>query len=92
MLCWDLWYATLVPRGTACRRPLTLPRTRQVNLVGIFFFSDSHGGHGHSHGGHGHSHGNDNMEGIFLHVLADTLGSVGVIISSLLIEYKVRGW
>lgn len=26
------------------------------------------------------------MEGVFLHVLADTLGSVGVIISSLLIE------
>ncbi|KAL4227543.1 hypothetical protein ACF0H5_012986 [Mactra antiquata] len=49
------------------------------------------GGHGHSHGGHGHSHSNHkshntNMEGVFLHVLADTLGSVGVIISSLLIE------
>ncbi|XP_064619343.1 proton-coupled zinc antiporter SLC30A5-like isoform X2 [Lineus longissimus] len=53
-------------------------------------------GHGHSHGGHGHSHGsqvqvdhphhNTNMEGVFLHVLADTLGSVGVIISSILIE------
>lgn len=30
------------------------------------------------------------MEGIFLHVLADTLGSVGVVISTLLIKYK--GW
>ena len=29
---------------------------------------------------------NANMEGVFLHVLADTLGSVGVIISSILIE------
>ncbi|ESP05676.1 hypothetical protein LOTGIDRAFT_103228 [Lottia gigantea] len=49
-----------------------------VNLIGIFAFS---GSHGHSHGGgHGHSHG------VFLHVLADTLGSVGVIISTLLIE------
>ena len=28
--------------------------------------------------------------GIFLHVLADTLGSVGVVISTLLIKYK--GW
>ncbi|XP_041371016.1 zinc transporter 5-like isoform X2 [Gigantopelta aegis] len=61
----------------------------------------SHGGHGHSHGGHGehslwggeeHSLSqpqgghNTNMEGVFLHVLADTLGSVGVIISTLLIE------
>ncbi|BGP56651.1 Putative zinc transporter msc2 [Rhodotorula sphaerocarpa] len=62
----------------------------------------SHGhGHGHGHGeegsddeddvgeeggegGHGgHSH---NMKGVFLHVLADTLGSVGVIISTLLID------
>lgn len=37
-----------------------------------------------------HHHIDHNMEGIFLHVLADTLGSVGVIISTLLIKYK--GW
>ena len=30
---------------------------------------------------------NTNMEGVFLHVLADTSGSVGVIVSTLLIEY-----
>nr|CAD1826596.1 unnamed protein product [Ananas comosus var. bracteatus] len=30
------------------------------------------------------------MQGIFLHVLADTMGSVGVVISTLLIKYK--GW
>ncbi|XP_051907058.1 proton-coupled zinc antiporter SLC30A5 [Hippocampus zosterae] len=53
-------------------------------------------GHGHGHGGHGHSHGsggggmNANMRGVFLHVLADTLGSVGVIISTLLI--RQFGW
>ncbi|KAK4759908.1 hypothetical protein SAY87_023039 [Trapa incisa] len=35
-------------------------------------------------------HIDHNMEGIFLHVLADTLGSVGVVISTLLIKY--RGW
>ncbi|KAN0064922.1 putative zinc transporter msc2 [Thecaphora frezii] len=43
-------------------------------------------GHGHDHGhdhGHGHSH---NMLGVYLHVMADTLGSVGVIISTLLIQ------
>ncbi|TYZ62737.1 hypothetical protein PybrP1_003927 [[Pythium] brassicae (nom. inval.)] len=61
--------------------------------------------HGHSHG-HGHAHGhradesdassssaggsNSNMYGVYLHVLADTLGSVGVIVSSILIELK--GW
>ncbi|GCB75235.1 hypothetical protein scyTo_0016393, partial [Scyliorhinus torazame] len=56
-----------------------------------------HGGHGHSHShNHGHSHGssgggmNANMRGVFLHVLADTLGSIGVIISSLLI--RQFGW
>ncbi|XP_033862480.2 proton-coupled zinc antiporter SLC30A5 [Acipenser ruthenus] len=56
-----------------------------------------HGGHGHSHShGHGHSHGssgggmNANMRGVFLHVLADTLGSVGVIISTILI--RQFGW
>ena len=55
-------------------------------------------GHGHSHSdaGHGHGHGgggtaeNRNLQGVFLHIMADTLGSVGVIISSLLIEYF--GW
>ena len=112
-----------------------------VNLIGLFFFHDHHGGHGHSHGGggdHGHSHGgapaeacdddsheghdhghgghdaddhghahehhghshaapakvekdaghvNHNILAIYLHILADTLGSVGVIISSLLIQF-----
>jgi zinc transporter 5/7 len=37
-----------------------------------------------------HRHIDHNMEGIFLHVLADTLGSVGVVISTLLLKY--RGW
>lgn len=62
----------------------------------------SHGGHGHSHGGHGHSHEDHCNEleekhsqskifqGVFLHIMADTLGSVGVIISSILIHYF--GW
>eukprot|EP01105_Mastigella_eilhardi_P027180 TRINITY_DN8237_c1_g1_i1.p1 TRINITY_DN8237_c1_g1~~TRINITY_DN8237_c1_g1_i1.p1 ORF type:complete len:684 (-),score=179.77 TRINITY_DN8237_c1_g1_i1:56-2107(-) len=53
----------------------------------------------HSHGhGHGHHAGkqyyqydkqkssDDNMHSIFLHVLADTVGSIGVIVSSTLIE------
>ncbi|ANB11584.1 metal cation transporter MSC2 [Sugiyamaella lignohabitans] len=48
--------------------------------------SHSHG-HGHSHG---HSHDNENMRGIFLHVLADTLGSVGVIVSTILTN--ITGW
>nr|XP_033785760.1 zinc transporter 5 isoform X2 [Geotrypetes seraphini] len=65
--------------------------------------SHDHGhshGHGHCHSDHGHGHGhshrssgggmNANMKGVFLHVLADTLGSVGVIISTILIQQF--GW
>ena len=72
-----------------------------VNMVGIFAFNHGHAhghSHGHSHGhdhghGHGHDHGhghNANMQGVFLHIMADTLGSVGVIISTLLIDWF--GW
>jgi len=76
-----------------------------VNMIGLYSFSAVHDkAHGHSHShdhghSHGHGHGDDehgggggsfNLSGVFLHVLADTLGSVGVIISSLLIQFF--GW
>ena len=50
----------------------------------------SHDDHGH---GHGHSHGGQDsqiMKGVFLHILADTLGSVGVIVSAILMH--LFGW
>lgn len=62
-----------------------------VNLFGMFAMGHHHHGHHHHH--HGHDHGHDhhghshNMLGLYLHVMADTLGSVGVIISTLLIQY-----
>lgn len=37
-----------------------------------------------------HGHGNENMAGIYLHILADTMGSVAVIISTILTVYT--GW
>jgi solute carrier family 30 (zinc transporter), member 5/7 len=64
---------------------------------GVVHDSPSHN-HSHSTGStHSHSHSscqsnssltsdNDNMRGVYLHVLADTLGSVGVIISSFLMQ------
>ncbi|KAL5394059.1 hypothetical protein PMIN06_007486 [Paraphaeosphaeria minitans] len=69
-----------------------------VNIVGLTAFGHAHHGHGHDHShdhgdhghGHGHSHDNENMQGIFLHILADALGSVAVIISTLLTKYY--GW
>lgn len=62
----------------------------------------SHGNHGHSHShshdDHAHSHDSPDlsgsnsqiMKGVFLHILADTLGSVGVIISAILMQ--MFGW
>lgn len=35
--------------------------------------------------GHGHSHSDLNMRGVFLHVMGDALGNIGVIISALII-------
>uniref|UniRef100_A0A1B6M0J2 Cation efflux protein transmembrane domain-containing protein n=1 Tax=Graphocephala atropunctata TaxID=36148 RepID=A0A1B6M0J2_9HEMI len=61
--------------------------------------------HGHSHSSHsvllGNSHGHEHshemssgnsqiMKGVFLHILADTLGSVGVIVSAVLMQ--MFGW
>ena len=69
---------------------------REWNLFCISGAGHGHshdGGHGHSHGGHGHSHGGSNeqiFKGVYLHILADTLGSVGVIVSALLMQYF--GW
>lgn len=45
--------------------------------------------HTHSHS-HSHSHDNENMRGIFLHILADTMGSAAVIVSTILTHYV--GW
>lgn len=51
---------------------------------------DEHGAHD-EHESHSYStHTNENMRGIFLHIMADTLGSVGVVISTLCVKYF--GW
>jgi zinc transporter 1 len=50
-------------------------------------------GHGHSHGGgHSHGEGSMNMRGVFLHVLGDALGNVGVIAAGLFIMYSSAWW
>lgn len=63
----------------------------------------SHSNHDDHHplmNNHGHSHGHEEihlsgdnsqiMRGVYLHILADTLGSVGVIVSALLMQ--MFGW
>lgn len=60
---------------------------------------DWHGGHKHNQskepgqsGGHGHSHGDLNMHGVFLHVMGDALGNIGVIASALFIWLTDYSW
>ncbi len=43
-------------------------------------------------GGHGHSHGDLNMRGVFLHVMGDALGNIGVIASALFIWLTSYSW
>ncbi|BGP42504.1 Zinc resistance conferring protein [Rhodotorula kratochvilovae] len=49
------------------------------------------GGHG-GHGGHAPSEGAMNMQGVFLHVLGDALGNVGVIAAGLFIWLTDYSW
>ncbi|KAM0285956.1 hypothetical protein ACHAQH_001143 [Verticillium albo-atrum] len=55
--------------------------------------TDDHHDHDHAHDhGHDHGHHNENMHGIFLHVLADLMGSVAVTISTILTMYTGYTW
>jgi zinc transporter 5/7 len=38
----------------------------------------------------GHHHGTENMQGIYLHIMADALGSLSVVLSTLLVKWT--GW
>lgn len=60
---------------------------------------DTHRTHNHAmpktgkKGGHGgHSHGDLNMKGVFLHVMGDALGNIGVIASALIIWLTDYTW
>ncbi|OJD24110.1 hypothetical protein ACJ73_04535 [Blastomyces percursus] len=58
---------------------------------------DLHGGHNHAkqkthEGKKSHSHGDLNMRGVFLHVVGDALGNIGVIASALIIWLTDYSW
>lgn len=59
---------------------------------------DIHKSHNHAQpkpkeGKHGHGHGHDlNMRGVFLHVMGDALGNIGVIVSALVIWLTDYSW
>ncbi len=62
-----------------------------VNLVGVLAFEHGHGhGHSHGHGHAGHDHSSENMQGIYLHIMADALGSLAVVVSTILVRFT--GW
>lgn len=60
------------------RRPSNAASASPTKTTG----SDSHAHH--------HHHGGENMQGIYLHILADALGSVAVVVSTLLVQWT--GW
>jgi zinc transporter 5/7 len=57
-----------------------------VNLIGLFFFHDADPHHFEDSGPKEEA-SKDAMRGVFLHALADSLGSLGVIISTILVKY-----
>ncbi|RHZ12062.1 hypothetical protein DYB37_010473 [Aphanomyces astaci] len=62
-----------------------------MNGVGLVWFHDLAHGHSHGDGSDGGCMSKDaNLVGVYLHVLADTMGSVGVIMSSVCIDWF--GW
>ena len=69
-----------------------------VNIVGLFYAHDDTNEHHHHHNEEKdslhnkkneseHHHHNENLYAIYIHILADTLGSVAVLLSSFLIKY-----
>jgi zinc transporter 1 len=51
-------------------------------------------GHSHGHGSkkHAHRHRSLNMHGVFLHVLGDFLGNIGVVATALFIKLTTYSW
>jgi cation diffusion facilitator family transporter len=59
-----------------------------VNIVGLFMFSSDGHAHSHSHGGQPCCASTDlNLRALYLHILADFLGSVSVIVSSAIVTF-----
>lgn len=70
-----------------------------VNLIGLALFSSNAtlrkaGGHshGHAHVDDDRPHRSANLHAVFLHVLGDALGSVGVILTGLVVYFVEAEW
>jgi zinc transporter 1 len=68
----------------------------QSNGYGAITSSANHQAHRHAQekpaGKGGHSHGDLNMQGIFLHVMGDALGNIGVIVTAIIIWKTDYSW
>ncbi|KAK4629028.1 Zinc homeostasis factor 1 [Fulvia fulva] len=80
--------------STSAYEPLMAGTAQKISYGGVSAAprkSNEHKDHKHSQpreagkGGGGHSHGDLNMKGIFLHVVGDALGNIGVIATALII-------
>ncbi|GAM85997.1 hypothetical protein ANO11243_040070 [Dothideomycetidae sp. 11243] len=88
-------------QGAGAARNDPLLKTQHGNGYGAIPQAEpiSHKSHRHAQpkdaenkGGHGHSHGDLNMRGVFLHVMGDALGNVGVIATALIIWLTPWPW
>uniref|UniRef100_A0A671KYT1 Proton-coupled zinc antiporter SLC30A8 n=1 Tax=Sinocyclocheilus anshuiensis TaxID=1608454 RepID=A0A671KYT1_9TELE len=61
-----------------------------ANIIMAFTLHQS--GHGHSHGGLSGGHTNASVRAAFVHVIGDLLQSVSVLVSALVIFFKVRDY
>jgi len=78
--------------------PLLRSNSKQSHSSHSHRKQDLHAEHKHNahksggSSGHGHSHGDLNMRGVFLHVMGDALGNIGVITSALFIWLTDFWW
>lgn len=86
-----------VADGAPTEQSPLLPKAKGVSGKAGAPKKDAHSDHKHnkpkeeSKGGHGHSH-DLNMRGVFLHVMGDALGNIGVIASALIIWLTDYSW
>lgn len=64
-------------------------KSKKSGFIGRLMGKKEQDGHSHSHG---QGEGSMNMQGVFLHVLGDALGNVGVIASGLFIAFSSVWW
>jgi zinc transporter 1 len=67
-----------------------------INIIGLIMFHEHHHHHHHHHHEHNEgllNHNHDtNLHGVFLHILGDALGSIGVVINGICVWIMPWNW